>query len=75
MGNKFWKIAGIFAALAVITGAVYIAIANYELIIEYLGNLKEKLEKKCPIKLSCCSGKSDLEDDFDDFDDMELSGE
>ena len=75
MGKKFWKIAGIFAALAVISGAIYIAIANYELIVEYFNNLKDKLESKCPIKLKCCGDKCELEDDFEDFDDMELTEE
>lgn len=68
MERKLWKIAGIISAIAVISAAIYLAIANYEMIADYLTGLKEKFGKTCPIKLirsKCC--KDDFDDDFEDF--------
>ncbi len=67
MEAKLWKIAGIIAALAAIAAAVYLVIANYELILDYCSSLKEKLKKNCPIKLCKCTDA----EGFGDFADIE----
>ncbi len=67
MQLNLWKIAGIIAALAAVAGAIYLAIANYDLIVDYFDALKEKLDKRCPFKLC----KSADTESFGDFADIE----
>ena len=65
--NKIWKIAGIVAGIAALAGAVYVAIANYELIVVRLIELKEKLYDLNPFKKD---RDIIVEEDFVDFDDV-----
>jgi len=67
MQMKLWKIAGIITALAAVAGAVYLAIANYDLIVDYFDALKGKMAKRCPFKLC----KSADTESFGDFADIE----
>lgn len=65
--NKIWKIAGIVAGIAAIAGAVYVTIANYELIVVRLIELREKLYDLNPFKKD---HDIIVEEDFVDFDDV-----
>ena len=65
--NKIWKIAGIVAGIAALAGAIYVAIANYELIVVRLIELKEKLYDLNPFKKD---RDIIVEEDFVDFDDV-----
>jgi len=67
MEKKLWKIAGAISALAVISAAVYLAVSNYELICDYLKDVKEKLFKSCPLKRFAKGDGDDFEDDFMEF--------